>query len=168
MRETLCSDSPSQRRGERGFILALALFGVIALTIVGVTAVYLASGEASMAGNLRQQRQLQACSDAGVQSLVAQLPSLPVSAYNYGVTPSYSASKGHYNVTDVATSSDYEDSMQLPASVLPDIAGENLSNRIVQGGGDAGLKIFRLVSTCSGPGSAMSESEGVFMLGFAR
>ena len=148
-------------KAQRGMVMGLALMGILALTIAGLAAVYMASGEIDMAGNLRRQHQLQMCAGAGLQSAIVQLPT--VGPTNYKTAESQTALQGHISNSGFSPGVEV-----LPASALASVvvAGENTANRLNSA---PGKDLYRVVMTCQdSAGASKAEVSGAVLYGAGR
>ena len=66
---------------ERGYVLGLVVIALVALSVGGAAILTLSGGEADLAGQVRKQKQLQACAMAGVDASIARLPDTSGSTY---------------------------------------------------------------------------------------
>lgn len=149
-------------RQQRGFILALAMFAIVALTVVGIASVFLSSGEAEIAGNLRRERQLIRCAQAGSHVIAAKWPDASGAFFNTAATFSYYvngngvggnlvARKGHYIA---GTFQNAAGTLTGDAAAGVFSSGSNIVNRY---SGTTGLTTYRIVDTCDGPNGAQTE-----------
>ena len=150
------------KTSQRGFILALAMFAIVALTVVGIASVFLASGEAEIAGNLRRERQLLRCAQAGSRVIAAKWPDTSGTFFNTATAFSYYVNGNGVGGNLVARKGHYvAGAFQNAASTLTGNAaagvfssGTNIMNRY---GGTSGLSTYRIVDTCDGPSGAQTE-----------
>jgi len=159
--------SPPAHRNQRGFILALAMFAIVALTVVGIASVFLSSGEAEVAGNLRRERQLIRCAQAGSHVIAAKWPDAANTFFNTATAFTYFVNGNGIGGNLVARKGHYvAGAFQNPAAIMTGdaasgvfSAGSNIVNRY---GGTSGLATYRVIDTCDGPnGSQTEESTGI-------
>lgn len=151
---------------QRGYVLGIVVVALVALSIGGSAILTLSGGEADLAGQVRRQKQLQACAIGGVDAGIARLPDTTSVAFN--MDDAYGSTPAHYALPPGATPN--------PISIVrPELAadaktqaaaGSNVANVILTSGA-AGLskQPFRLVSTCTGPNGQHAEAEKVILYG---
>ncbi len=161
---------------ERGFILALAMFAIVALSVVGMASIFLASGEAEIAGNLRRARAVERCAQAGVMAMTAQLPDAANAitdnnnAYTYNVAGSaaqgnlYQAAKGHYTANGTGWNMPAARGLNPTEAAGIFTPGQNITNGV----GQQTSIPFRLVATCTGPNNAAAEQSAVVLYRVGR
>jgi Tfp pilus assembly protein PilX len=186
-----------KRTQERGFILAVVLFGMVALSIAGVTSIMLSSSDMATIGNERRRHQVEACAEAGIDAAIGSLPdtswasAVPSRPSDPNAVPGnyvnglYHSGNGmvarieHYRTTDtsgkVETAGNAASALDPAAMANMLRVGENVTN--MQFGGNSGQGAagmmgsgaYRLVSTCRAPNLPESkEVETVVVYGVGR
>ena len=99
-------------KDERGFILALALFFMIALTVVGIIAIFITSTETQIAGNERISKDIFYVADSGVGFACPVIRDIveerTLSDYQYELT--------HFNVNIVTQENFLNEIMDYPTN----------------------------------------------------
>jgi len=149
----------------RGYAILIAMFAIVALSIIGISAVNIATNQTTLAGNFRRRQNTRSCAEAGAMAFTTNVPDNlpdPASAIQpqYSIASGFVAQGGHYaslpgSPFAVTT---------LPASAMSNIitVGENLANRLSANGGST---LYRIVSVCNGPSGSQDEYETVIQYG---
>lgn len=157
----------NMRNNERGYVLGLVVIALVALSIGGASILTLAGGETDLAGQVRKQKQLEACAYAGADATIAKLPST-AGAVNYVLDTNYTTKPNHYQSGTTAVSATAP--VSAPFATAAAMAGGNIVNRYEVGGGAEGnggmTKIaYRMVDVCQGPNNQESEAEKIVLYG---
>lgn len=155
---------------EKGYVLGIVVIALVALSIGGAAILTLSGGEADLAGQVRKQKNLEACAVAGVNADIAALPANLPSTLNppadYVIDSSLTAKSEHYSSLSGSPAS----FMYLPPhAAMPLLArsGENVTNRF-QSGGSTNRRAIRLVSTCVSATGQRMESTSAIVYGGGR
>ena len=151
---------------ERGYILGVVVIALVALSVGGAASLTLSGGEADLAGQVRKQKQLQACAMAGADASIAQLPSGAPTAVS--LDANYSAAPGHYPTGGTYTSGAGKlDKTQAPDLAAGAAVGANVIN-FPRGAAGLRREPYRYVTTCSGPNGQTSEAEKTILYGVSQ
>ena len=162
MHSTPGRTSPPQH--ERGAALITVVFVLLVVLVGGLAAVALTSGELESSRGHRIHATADACAQAAVERVRAQLPNASVTVADSRGTlgAEYSYTAGHYGETLADTEMPY---VSLDASNFDMTSlyeGERAGNTL---GNLGALKVVSITATCSGPGGSQHEVQLILRYG---